>query len=60
MEAKPIAEMTKRTSPIPIDSLSNFEIHADTSTYWCNQAKFENEKEDIEVVTMGIFTAQQK
>ena len=60
MEAKPIAEMTKRTSPIPIDNLSNIGIHADTSTCWCNQVKFGNEEEEIEVVTMGVFAAQQK
>ena len=60
METKPIAGMTKRTSPIPIDSLSNNRIHADTSTCWCNQAKFRNEEEEIKVVTMGVFAAQQK
>ena len=60
MEAKPIAEMTKRTSLIPIDNLSNIGIHADTSTCWCNQVKFGNEEEEIEVVTMGVFAAQQK
>ena len=54
METKPIAEVTKRTSPIPIDSLSNIGIHVDTTN------KFGNEEEEIEVMTMGVFATQQK
>ena len=54
METKPIAEVTKRTSPIPIDNLSNIGIHVDTTN------KFGNEEEEIEVMTMGVFATQQK